>query len=65
MLQLSHQIETNVGELGWIVAARSFGYMLAVILFGLIFQSLIKNHSELVLAITYIFPAAGLFLFLF
>jgi hypothetical protein len=61
MLPLSHQVGTNLGELSWIIAARSFGYMITIALFGVIFQSLTKNHSELMLAIGYLFPAAGLF----
>ncbi len=44
-------METNLGELAWIVAARGFGYILSVLLFGIIFQSMIKNHSELLLSI--------------
>jgi hypothetical protein len=61
MLPLSRQIGTNLSKLAWIVAARSFGYILTTVIFGVIFQSITKNHSELMLAIGYIFPAAGLF----
>jgi hypothetical protein len=61
MFPLSIQIGTNLGQLSWIVAARSFGYMITILLFGLIFQSITKDHSELMLAIGYLFPAAGMF----
>jgi hypothetical protein len=58
MLQLSHQVGTNLGELAWIVAARGFGYILSLLLFGIIFQSMIKNHSDFI--INWLsFPAAG------
>ena len=59
MLPLSIQIGTNLTHLSWIIAARSFGYMITVILFGLLFQSITKNHPEWMLAIGYLFPAVG------
>lgn len=65
MLPLSRQIGRNLGELSWIVAARSFGFMITVVFFGIITQSITKNHSELILAIGYLFPAAGKLLFYF
>jgi hypothetical protein len=59
MLALSHQVGTNLSELAWIVAARSFGYIITVVLFVIIFQSITKNHSELMLTIAFLIPAAG------
>ncbi len=59
MLPLSRQLGTNLGELAWIVAAKNFGYMISIILFGIILQSITKNHCELLLSIGYLFPAAG------
>ncbi|CAF3653406.1 unnamed protein product [Adineta steineri] len=61
MLRLSRQIGANLGDLSWIVAARSFGYMITIVTFGVIFQPIIKNHSELILALGYLFPAAATF----
>lgn len=65
MLPLSRQVGTNLGQLSWIVATRSFGYMITVILFGIVFPSMTKNHSELMLSIGYLFPAAGFYFSLF
>ncbi len=64
MLPLSRQIGTNLSKLSWIIASRSFGYIISTIIFGVIFQSIIKNNSELILSIGFLFPAAGLFLIL-
>jgi len=61
MLPLSRQIGTNLSKLAWIVAARSFGYIVTTIIFGIILQSIIKTNSELILSIGFLFPAAGLF----
>ena len=61
MLPLSVQINRDLSDLSWIVAARSFGFILTVILFGVIFQSATQNSSECLLAIGYLLPAAGFF----
>jgi hypothetical protein len=44
MLPLSRQVGTNLGQLSWIVATRSFGYMITVILFGIVFPSMTKCY---------------------
>ncbi|CAF1382375.1 unnamed protein product [Adineta ricciae] len=56
MLQLSKQVQTNLGDLSWIVAARSFGFILSIVFFGIIFQSIPKYHSDSLLAIGYLLP---------
>jgi len=65
MLPLSIQVGTNLSQLSWIIASRSFGYMIVVAFFGIIFQSITKTHSELMLAIGYLFPAAGIYYLIF
>jgi hypothetical protein len=62
MLHLSVQVGTDLANLSWIIAARSFGYCITILLFGLVFQSIITKHSELILAIGYLLPAAGFIL---
>ena len=62
MLPLSMQINRDLSDLSWIAAARSFGFILTVVLFGVIFQSVIQNSSELLLGIGYLLPAAGFFI---
>ena len=48
MLSLSIQVGTDLSNLSWIIAARSFGYVITIILFGIIFvlDILIKNHQK-------------------
>jgi hypothetical protein len=64
MLPLSVRINRNLSDLSLIVAARSFGFILTVVLFGVVFQSVTQNSSEFLLGIGYLLPAAGFF-FLF
>jgi hypothetical protein len=61
MLPLSLQVGSDLGQLSWIIAAKNFGYIITIVLFGVIFQSLTKNYSEFLLAIGYLIPAAGTF----
>ena len=59
MLTLSVQIEQDLPDLSWTVAARSVGFMLTVVLFGVVFQSITKKSSEFMLAIGFLLPATG------
>lgn len=64
MLRLCDQVGANVSQLSWIIAAKSFGYMISIGFFGVIFQPLTKNYSALMLAIGYLLPAAGIYHYL-
>ncbi|CAF1158583.1 unnamed protein product [Rotaria sp. Silwood1] len=57
MLPLSIQVRTNLAKLSWIIAAKNFGYMIIVVFFGLLFQSITKNYSEFILPIAYLLPS--------
>lgn len=63
MLPLGIQVQANLAKLSWIVAAKNFGFMVAVVGCGLVFPSTIKDNSELILVICYLLPAIGNFLF--
>lgn len=63
MLSLGRQVGIDYDQLGWIVASRSIGFLLSALLFGVIFQSMIKKNPTLLLSIGYIFPAIGIMIF--
>ncbi|CAF1038304.1 unnamed protein product [Didymodactylos carnosus] len=54
---LSLQIASDMARIAWIVAARSLGNLIGVVLFGIIFHSIIKKQTELLLAVAYFIPA--------